>query len=100
MFGDVGGLNDFIGLILSSIFGFFAESFLKSSMVSALFGISKTKRKNLGASFSFSSTLASIKAIKFNSIFSLLQAISCGKSACGDRKHYKVLQLGSARLEK
>ena len=28
MFGDVGGLRDFIGLFLSAIFGFFSERFL------------------------------------------------------------------------
>ena len=37
MFGDVGGLNDFLVLILSGLFGFISNTFLEASLVKELF---------------------------------------------------------------
>ena len=37
MFGDVGGLNDFLGLLISPIFGLFSEFLLSGDMVKKMF---------------------------------------------------------------
>ena len=37
MFGEVGGLNDFLVLVLASIFGPFSEKFLQVSLIEKLF---------------------------------------------------------------
>ena len=37
MFGDVGGLNDFLGVILSSVFGLFSDYLLNGAMVKKMF---------------------------------------------------------------
>ena len=37
MFGDVGGLNDFLVLIFSGLFGFISNTFLDASLVKELF---------------------------------------------------------------
>ena len=37
MFGDVGGLNDFVGLFLATVFGYFAENLKVSRMIEKLF---------------------------------------------------------------
>ena len=41
LFGDVGGLYDFLSLILATLFGFFSDRFLQASLVQKLYrGIS------------------------------------------------------------
>ena len=40
MFGDVGGLNDFLILCFSATFGFFSEHFLIASLIQKLFHVS------------------------------------------------------------
>ena len=40
MFGDVGGLRDFLGVFLASIFGFFSEEFFNAKIVKRLFHVS------------------------------------------------------------
>ena len=42
MFGDVGGLNDFLALVLASLFGLASERLLMASLVQKLFKIAKT----------------------------------------------------------
>ena len=37
MFGDVGGLNDFLILACGSLFGFFSQRFMLASLVESLF---------------------------------------------------------------
>ena len=39
MFGDVGGLNDFIALSLASIFGLLSEKFLHKDLIQKLFHV-------------------------------------------------------------
>ena len=41
MFGDVGGLRDFISIFLSAIFGLFSSNFLNSSILMTLFHVMK-----------------------------------------------------------
>ena len=41
MFGDVGGLNDFLGLFMATIFGYFSENLLLASMLEKLFHFTK-----------------------------------------------------------
>ena len=42
MFGEVGGLHDFLALVLASIFGFASEHFMFASLVQKLFRIAET----------------------------------------------------------
>lgn len=37
MFGDVGGLNDFLVLLLAPVFGLISENFKSTALVSSLF---------------------------------------------------------------
>ena len=37
MFGDVGGLNDFLGLLISTVFGLFSDYLLNGDMVKKMF---------------------------------------------------------------
>ena len=39
MFGDVGGLRDFVGLFISAFFGFFSEQLISASLVQTLFHV-------------------------------------------------------------
>ena len=39
MFGDVGGLRDFLGLFITALFGFFSEHFMSASLVQTLFHV-------------------------------------------------------------
>ena len=42
MFGDVGGLRDFLYLFLTSVFGFFSDEFLNASILRRLFHVSNS----------------------------------------------------------
>ena len=44
MFGDVGGLNDFLALIFATIFGYFSENLMLARMIEKLFHLSKEKQ--------------------------------------------------------
>ena len=46
VFGEVGGLNDFIALVLATFFGFFSQRFLLVSLVQQLYR-SRTSSKNI-----------------------------------------------------
>ena len=69
MFGDVGGLNDFLGLLISPVFEFFSGYLLNGEMVKKMFhSISTASNGNLtkhspGAANSMK-TFSSIKPIK------------------------------------
>ena len=43
MFGDVGGLNDFLGVLLSSFFGLFSDYLLNGAMVRKMFRTASSK---------------------------------------------------------
>ena len=45
MFGDVGGLNDFLGLLLAAIYGSFSESLLQAKIVATLFFTTNSNSK-------------------------------------------------------
>ena len=60
MFGDVGGLYDFFTLILSSICGFFAQSFMRVSMVSKLFHAMKGKNRVEDVQTNFAAALKNV----------------------------------------
>jgi len=45
MFGDVGGLRDFLGLGLATVFGFFSEHFMTASLIKSLYRAT-TAREN------------------------------------------------------
>ena len=46
MFGDVGGLNDFLVLLLAAIFGFFADKMMLKELASKLFHYPTTASQN------------------------------------------------------
>ena len=50
MFGDVGGLNDFLSLLLAAIFGFFSESILQAKIISTLFFTAKSNSNQVRSS--------------------------------------------------
>ena len=53
MFGDVGGLYDFLSLILATLLGFFSDRFLQASLVQKLYrGVSSNNRKHTGTTIS------------------------------------------------
>ena len=87
MFGDVGGLRDFLGLFISAFFGFFSEHFMSASLVQTLFHVTD------GNARSPSKTLASIKPLSFPRGFTLMHACTFGRCS-GDKKRDKTLKLG------
>ena len=50
MFGDVGRLNGFLGLVPNAIFGFLSESFLQAKMISTFFFTTKSKLEQVHSS--------------------------------------------------
>lgn len=81
MFGDVGGLNDFLVIALSSTLGLFSESFMLTSLVANLFlqpaKQNQQPRRNNRASKNFL-----LEPIQFSKIFTVLRALSCGLLPC------------------
>ena len=48
MFGDIGGMLDFVLIVLGPIFSYFTSSFMSSSLVSKLYHVSEDKPKPTG----------------------------------------------------
>ena len=93
MFGDVGGLRDFIGIFFTACFGFFSEKFFNASIVESLFHVSDGKNRPPAK------MLASIRPLKFTTGFTLINAFTLGKCS-GDRKRRKALEKGLNELDR
>ena len=87
MFGDVGGLRDFLGLFLASIFSFFSEEFLKASIVQRLFHVSGGgKRDSRGLQIEPKATLAQLKGLHFSNAFVLCNSNKLSKCFAHQRR--------------
>ena len=87
MFGDVGGMVDFILIVLSPILSYFTSSFMSASLVSKLYHVSESELKTTNTNSSPLEALLSIKQIPFSSVLAIIDACSC-----------KVLRRNSRKL--
>ena len=77
MFGDVGGLNDFLCLFLATVFGYFSENLLVAEMIQKLFHFTK-KRENpfvTGQQIPPLMALKTIKELKLSTCYILLHSL-------------------------
>ena len=102
MFGDVGGLNDFLGLFFATVFGYFSENLKVASMIERIFHQSmmpsKTDRRRYLAPHQ---AFESIKELKLPTSFVILNSLYlniCQKGKA--RRQSKILKAGSKRLHK
>ena len=101
LFGDVGGLRDFLGLFLSAFFGFFSERFMTASLVQTLFHASNSSKESVNLDHSPAQALSSISPIKLPRVFTLMHALTCAKCRChGNKKRHKALELGESYLSR
>ena len=70
MFGEVGGLNDFIALILSMVLGLFSDKFMQASIVQKMFrGFATAKSRNGKDSWFSQASKKRVKPLKFSTSF-------------------------------
>ena len=84
MFGDVGGLNDFLVLLLAAIFSSFADKMLLRELVSKLFHFSVPIPKNNNA-------------INLPNLAKFIPLKT--KRLCLDKKRKHLLSLAQSRLD-
>ena len=87
LFGDVGGLYDFIFLILASVLGFWSEAFMRLSLVQKLFLADHDHNNRLADASSINLTsqrsnsiknlFESVKPMIFKKWFVILNALTC-----------------------
>ena len=96
MFSDVGGLNDFLGLLLATIFGFFSERLMLASLVSSLFhgSVSSVEKDDP------SEALDSIKPFNNPKCFTLMQALTCGLCPRKQAQRRRAIALGSHGIDR
>ena len=87
MFGDVGGLNDFLILLIAPAFGLVSEKFKATALVSTLFHASLPTAVNDTAL----NALNSIRPITFPDVFTFFNL--CLGSRCQKRKWRKYEHL-------
>ena len=99
MFGDVGGLFDFILIGLSSVFSYLAHSSLSASLVSKLFHASdiEPKEESKNATLPLKA-LHSIEIIPFSATLAAFDACSC-RLARKKSRRLRTLELGEAKLD-
>ena len=86
MFGDVGGLNDFIFLLLSSVFGFISNRLMLKALVERLFHFTDAETRSPTA------TLKHIKSLQVSTWIVMF------KSFFGKR-HTRSLKKAEAKLD-
>ena len=80
MFGEVGGLNDFLSLGLSSLIGIFSERFMFVSLVQKLFrGADTDDKPPKNLAFAPSAMFKSIRSLMFPNSFVIAQIFSFGR---------------------
>ena len=87
LFGDVGGLYDFIFLILASVLGFWSEAFMRSSLVQKLYlaDHDRSNRRTDTSSINLTSLrlnsltdlFQSVKPMLFKKWFVVLNTLTC-----------------------
>ena len=103
MFGDVGGLNDFLSLLISPVFGLFSEYLLNGDMVQKMFhSVSKLsagdRLQNPANTATPKKTFKAIKPIKLTKFLLLLRACTFGYCP-KDRKKKRLLKAATCRLD-
>ena len=73
MFGDVGGLLDFVYLILAAFFTVFAENFMQASVIQKIYHVDVTSM-NPQSRRSVDQALTSIRSLNFTHCFSIMNA--------------------------
>ena len=96
MFGEVGGLYDFLALALASIFGFASEHIMFASLVQKLFRIAETSDLALTSG----ALLNQFKPLCFPQTFVLAHAFSFGWCPRDQFRRRKAYEAGVNRLER
>ena len=103
LFGDVGGLYDFLSLGLATFFGFFSDRFLQASLVQKLYrGVSSNNHKNpyKGTNISLRQNMLTPCAFTPWIIVSQAFKLSCCLSPGGKKAlHRRALSDGTSRIE-
>ena len=102
MFGEVGGLRDFIALVLAPFLSLFSERFLLASIVSKLYSISAPRGTTRSEDYSINPAAHQkplFRPIEFSTSFLLADACSIGWCLRDKALHRKTLLDGISRLE-
>ena len=102
MFGDVGGLSDFLALGLSFFFTIFEEPMMLASIAEKLFlftphstdKVPKLTNSRENARHQISKAIKSVQRIKFSTCFLLLNVITLGLIPQDDAKRRQALKVG------
>ena len=102
MFGEVGGLRDFIFLILAPFLSLFSERFLLASIVSKLYHIRDPRGTTRSEDYSMNPAAQKkplFEPLNFSTSFILAHACSIGWCLREKALHRKTLLDGISRLE-
>ena len=94
MFGEVGGLNDFLALILAAFFNVFSRQFLLASLAQKLFrsiNSARTKKVPIAP--------AALSPFSFSACFILAQVCKMGWCLGDKAKHRKALLDGMTEVQ-
>mmetsp|Transcript_27725 Transcript_27725/g.34467 ORF Transcript_27725/g.34467 Transcript_27725/m.34467 type:complete len:113 (+) Transcript_27725:244-582(+) len=100
MFGDVGGLNDFLGLILTSVISFFSSNFMEKSLIEKIYHVSSSdpapQRGSVSHDFEVANT---IRPLKLSKCFVLIYALTGGRYPSSRKKRF-AYRAAQEQLEK
>ena len=107
MFGDVGGLSDFLAVGLSALFTFFTDRMMLASLVQKVFYVSTDHRVPVPVATNnpvqvhrqVSKALKSIEKVQFSVFFTMVNALTFGKCTKQEKFKRKALNAGAKRLE-
>ena len=99
MFGDVGGLQDFILIVLAPLFSYFSSSFMSATLVSKLYHASESEPKPASTTLTPLQALESIKPIPFSSMLALMNACLC-KAVTTRSRRLRTQAVGEYSLER
>ena len=108
MFGDVGGLRDFLAVGLSAVFTVFADRMMLASLVQKVFHASTDHRVPVPIATKspdqvhrqVSKALKSIEKVQFSVFFTMINALTFGKCTKQEELRRKALNAGAKRLER
>ena len=97
MFGDVGGLNDFLSIVAGGIFGIFSEGFRQAYMAEKLFH--QQEKTSKSKPMTPKQTISSLKQLKFSNFFILFSPCLRLSSSKAVKKKRKLLDEANQRIE-
>ena len=100
MFGEVGGLNDFLSLGLSSLIGIFSERFMRASLIQKLFrGANTDDKPPRNQKFTPFAIFRSIGSLMFPTSFVIAQIFSFGRCPRDQGRRRREFEAGIVKLE-